>query len=263
MTEQNTSERLGVTPCKTPVSKPHGQVQNTISKFEGLMSPAPGASNQTDIVLKKLRGCFQRTATGGDAIHTYFDGALSVDDSRILQIMTNLKVKSKWDYKEKSKKQDAVIKELRDCFTAVFSDFKSLRDNCVAHESKVVSVFHDAHEELMDASKAKSSLLAAESKANANLAKAQEDLVRANKLFATYRAECSPVKNRAKASEDELAAVQSRLKEQERVALQSEAQLVQIQRELYDTKLKCDESLRAQKEQLEQVCVIHVTLLIA
>ena len=125
LTEQNTTERLGVTPCKTPVSKPNGQVQNTISKFEGLLSPA-GASNQTELVLKKLRSCFQRTATGGDAIHTYFDGALSVDDARIMQIMTNLKVKSKWDYKEKSKKQDAVIKELRDCFTAVFSDFNPL-----------------------------------------------------------------------------------------------------------------------------------------
>lgn len=192
-------------------------------------------------------------ATGGDGMQTLFEGAFSVNEERIVSIMANLRVKSKWDLKEKSKKQDAVIKDLRDCLTTMLSESKALREGCVGGESFNTALLQDALEELQTATVALNQLKASDLRLKQDLQKTQEELVRATSGFATYRAECSPLKSRAKDCEAQLGAATDKLYREEMRGIQLAAELARVQKELADSRERTEDALKTQKEQAEQV----------
>jgi hypothetical protein len=249
VTEQNTIERVvSNTPHK--LSTPYKSTNSRAPVLSQLSSPTP--SLDANSIIRRIKRSIANV-TGGDGVQNLFEGAFSVNEERIVSIMANLRVKSKWDMKEKSKKQDAVIKELRDCLTTMFSEAKALREGCVGGESFNTSLLQDALEELQTASVALNQFKASDLRLKQDLQKTQEELVRATSGFATYRAECSPLKSRAKDCEAQLSAATEKLYREEMRGIQLAAELARVQKELTDFKEKMADALTTQKEQAEQV----------
>lgn len=86
-------------------------------------------------------GVGKRIRTGGRAsiggkIKTYFDQS-AFNEERFNELL-NAKPKGKrWDYKEKEKKQDALITELKTMLKQMIDEHKALKEKCVGAESNI------------------------------------------------------------------------------------------------------------------------------
>lgn len=240
--KKETTGRNAATPAKygTP-----GQVHDTISKFEDMATPNSNANT----LLRRLKKSLQRNPTG-DVIETFFANPFSINDDKIATIMANLKVKSKWDYKEKSKKQDAVIKELKDCIQTMFNEVKALRDNCLGQEAFTAALLRDSYEEFLENSQNMNALKSNETKQRKEIAKLQEELSTTTAAFTKYKAECTPLLAQAKEFDANLALVTAELRDER----MRNAELLNVQKLLTDARNKAEDELRAQKLEADKVC---------
>lgn len=130
-------------------SQQHGEAKDSDSPFVQNSATKLGSNYSTvsNALIRRLRKNVVKSPSS-EIVRGFFDTAFSVTEDKVNSILSNLKVKSKWDYKEKSKKQEVVIKELRESVATLLAEVKDLRDNCLAHEGHVSMLLRDSLDEV-------------------------------------------------------------------------------------------------------------------
>lgn len=145
-TEHSTNERTNqsVTPAERMLAGYNIPITPSKDKNISNHPKTPTTSSKLNVVtrLQKLQ------ASTSDKLRDYFDNAFTTTDEKITEICSNLKVKSKWDIKEKCKKQELVIKELKDSLVLTLKESSTLKSKCCEFENSLTSVLKDAQYEL-------------------------------------------------------------------------------------------------------------------
>jgi hypothetical protein len=203
-------------------------------------------------IIKRLKKYVGKTPSV-EVIKEYFDGAFTFTEDKMNGIMSNLKIKSKWDYKEKSKKQDVVIKELRDSLINYISEIKSLRENCLIHENYANCLVKDVLDEFQDNYQALTLLQQNEKKTKKQFVKVQDDLQNANTLLSKLRNEHTPLVKKAKEFEELCNQKTAKLLEVEEKKKTIEAKLDKTIKEFEDFKKKTENDKKSLKETYDKV----------
>ncbi len=232
VTEQNTAERRALS-ATTP-SKSMSSVAS--SRIDATMTPC----SMNNALIKRLQKVSSQVSAS-DRLRTYFDNAFSFNDDTLSGILTNLKVKSKWDVKEKAKKQENAIKELKDGFVTTFSETKTLREYCLNYETENNSLMKELNIELQEAIQTLLNVRSTESKYT-KLAEENQSLKESlNQIKKDY----DPLKGKCK----ELSA---KLGTEEKTRIDSESALVKLEKEYSEYKKSVGEQLKQSKELSEQ-----------
>lgn len=194
----------------------------------------------------------KKAITEGDVIRGYFDASFSMNEEKVASILAHAKVKSKWDYKEKSRKQEAVIKELRDGVIKTINELKRVREQCLIHESHSSNLIRDAYDEILDTSHSIAALKQQNDELNDRIAEMQEELFQATSSVMRFKTDQSPLRNRAKESEQRLFDVQGKLVSEEAKCRQLEADMQRLAKELDAAREEKDSLLSSQKLEFEQ-----------
>ncbi len=251
LTEQNTAERPSATPLKsssrgkTPSKK---EVPATEEKPMQLIGP----SSSCNAVIKRLKKAMTNTPSP-EIIRNQFDTGFSIHEDRVASILTHLKVKSKWDFKEKAKKQEAVIKELRDCLSITFGEIKAVREQCLLHESHIINLIRDSYEEFVEVSHNLNLLQSTANSSQTELIKAREELRNASSTVMKFKTDQSPLRNRNKEYETLIQELQTALLLEQTQGDQSRNELCKVQTELSELKAKSASTIAQLKEEYEQV----------
>lgn len=252
VTEQNTAERAAATPAKTaPASsrKTPGKRGDIALLEEKTLGP----SSTCNALIKRLKKAISNVPSP-EVIRAQFDGGFSINEERVASIFAHLKVKNKWDYKEKAKKQEAVIKELRDCLATTFGEIKAVREHCLLHESHVNNLIRDSYEEFLEVSQNHNTLHAASLKAQQDLIKAQEELRNTSSTMMKFKTDQSPLRNRNKEFESRIIELQAQLVLEQNQADQMTADFAKLQAEHAELKAKSESTIATMKEEYDQVC---------
>lgn len=259
VTEQSTAERAATTPHRAASTK-----SKTPAKKDVLTicdDKAMNLSSSCNSLIKRLKKSISNSPSP-EVIRQQFDTGFTIHEDRVATIMLHLKVKNKWDYKEKSKKQDAVIKELRDCITATFGEIKAVREQCLLHENHTNNLIRDSYEELLEVSQTLNLLQSTSLQSQQELLKAQEELRNTSSTMMKFKTESSPLRNRNKEYETRIMELQTALLMEQTQADQAKNELAKLQQEHAELKANSGTSLASQKEEYEQVHTFGVFLYI-
>lgn len=212
----------------------------------------PTPARDSTVLLRRLKKCISHNPST-DVLRGHFEGGFTVNEEKIGLILSHLKVKSKWDLKEKTKKQEAVVKELRDCLITTIAEIRTVRESCLLHEDSTNNILRDCYEELVGASQSVAELRLENQKLSHELNKAQEELRHATSSMMKFKTDQSPLRNRAKESEQRLADLSSQLTQEQARAVQLEGDWHRAEKELADIKWKSESAIALQKEEFEQV----------
>jgi len=253
LTEQNTAERPSATPLK---SSSRGGKTPSKREVPATEEKAPvmlvGPSSSCNAVIKRLKKAMTNVPTP-EVVRHQFDTGFSIHEDRVVSIISHLKVKSKWDFKEKAKKQEAVIKELRDCLTTTFGEIKAVREQCLMHESHINNLIRDTYEEFVEVSHSLNLLQSTANSSQSELIKAREELRSASSTVMKFKTDQSPLRNRNKEYETLIQELQTALLLEQTQGDQSRNELCKVQTELAELKAKSETSIAQLKEEYEQV----------
>jgi uncharacterized coiled-coil DUF342 family protein len=247
VTEQNTAERPAPTPRKTPMRK-----ENSASSFSLDDDKMLAPSSSTNAMIRRLKKAISVTPTP-EVIRSAFDTGFSVHEDRINTIMKHCKVKSKWDFKEKAAKQDAVIKELRDCITLTFAEIKTVREQCLLQETHVNNLIRDSYEEFLEVNQTMNTLHSTALNAKQELLKVHDELKNTSSTMMKFKTEASPMRNRNKEYESRITELQFQLTVDETKFEQMSHELAKTEKELAELKIKSEQAIHTQKEDFDQV----------
>lgn len=149
-----------------------------------------------------------------EKIASIFDQGLSINESKVMEIMAVLKVKGKKqpfvDFKEKAKKYEAVIKELRDALRIVLSEIPSLREKSIAHEAHITNLITEMDADLRETNGVREALEMKENQLSEELKNVSNELKSSAGLAESLKREHSPLRNRSQ----EIEALNVRLKKE-------------------------------------------------
>jgi hypothetical protein len=249
VTEQNTAERAAPTPSKAPASSRKTPSKRDVATVE---EKTLGPSSTCNALIKRLKKAISNSPSP-EVIRGQFDTGFSINEERVNSILGHLKVKNKWDYKEKAKKQEAVIKELRDCHFTTFAEIKTVREQCLLHESHVNNLIRDSYEEFLEVSQNLNTLHATSLKAQNELIKAQDELRNTSSTMMKFKTDQSPLRNRNKEFETRIIELQAQLVLEQTQADQMAADYAKVQAEHAELKSKSEAAIATMKEEYEQV----------
>eukprot|EP01034_Spumella_vulgaris_P027259 gene27259-33953_t len=187
-------------------------------------------------------------------IQNCFDRAFTtVDDERVNTIMAGMKSKQpKWDIKEKCRKMEQVVRELKECLTIYSSETKGLKESCVDHDIQTNKLLKDCAEKIATWHGDIKVFRASETKMIAELKEVQNNNTVLKSEFEVYKALNGPKLLEVDAAKRQLDDATDRLYKEEMRSIQLKAETDRCQRECAEMKGKFEETLRVQKEQLEQ-----------
>lgn len=179
-----------------------------------------------------------------DKIASIFDQGLSINESKIVEIMAALKVKGKKqpfvDFKEKAKRYEAVIKELRDALRIVLSEIPTLREKSIAHEAVITNLISEMDADLKETNGVREALEMKENQLSEELKVVCDELKSSTGLAESLKREHSPLKNRSQ----EIEALNVRLKQEYDEELtcrqNSDIEIQRLKTELQDAVLSLD-----------------------
>ena len=191
-----------------------------------------------------------------DVVKGFFDTAFSVTEDKVNSIISNLKGKSgssnRWDFKEKHKRQEAVIKELRESVAVLLGEVRSLRDSCVAHEGEVTMLLRESLDEFQETSETISSLRAAEDKLRRELHRYKDELSQTASSMQQIRREHSPLKKKVQDYEAALKDLQLALLNEQALRQAVCAERTNLEIEFEVLKNKAEETLKALRDQCDR-----------
>jgi hypothetical protein len=192
------------------------------------------------------------------------DTAFSVNEDKISTIMQALRAKVKggsWDFKEKVKKQETVIKELKDALSTTLQEIRPLKDLCSAKEGEIETLLRDAHSELHTALASAVLYRSLESKCKSDLETTTEELSRVSKALRKLSEEHGPLKKSEALLQTQCTEHTQRLQSLEEAKTHSEIIISTLQTELRllkESSTKAAEMIQAQYEQrIEQQQQLH------
>ena len=175
-----------------------------------------------------------------DKIGAYFDDAFTVNENKITEIMSTLKSKGKKapfvDFKEKSKKYEAVIKELREALRTVLTEIPTLREKSVSHEAFITAMVAEMDADLQanhgqrEAMKVKQNLLHEE------LEIVSSELKVSSVLAESLKREHSPLRNRSEEVETLYAELKRKFEEEVQIRHKTDADAAQLQSDLAEVR---------------------------
>jgi hypothetical protein len=94
-----------------------------------------------------------------------FDEGLSVSDDHVATIFASLRVKAnKYDYKEKMKRQEVALKEVKESLQTTMSEIKAVKEKSCQYEATILSQLADMTDKLEGASHTVLAITASEQK---------------------------------------------------------------------------------------------------
>lgn len=141
---------IGIVPNRTPPRNALSPKRpNTASKQSNAIAQTPRIS--ANPFLRKMQREVLNDITG-NYFNNLFDSHITnfhLED-KITGIMNTLKIKAKWDIKEKSKKQEQVIKELRDLLVNLQDSVNSFKTQSISFEEKLVNSIRESYDQVVD-----------------------------------------------------------------------------------------------------------------
>ena len=253
VTEQNTAERASGTPSKTP-AKGKTPMKKDLATIE---EKTLGPTSNCNALIKRLKKSISHTPSP-EIIRAQFDSGFTINEERVATIFAHLKVKNKWDYKEKAKKQEAVIKELRDCLVTTFGEIKAVREQCIMQENHTNNLIRDSYEEFLEVSQNMNTLHASNLKSQQDLMRAQEELRSTSSTMMKFKTDQSPLRNRNKEFETRIIELQAQLVLEQSQADQVNAEFAKVSEAYEELKAKSESLICSQKEEFDQVCYTHI-----
>ena len=175
-----------------------------------------------------------------DKIGSYFDDAFTVNEQKITDIMASLKVKGKKapfvDFKEKAKKYETVIKELREALRTVLTEIPSLREKAISHEALITGMISEMDADLQENHGQREALKANQRLLNEELAVISNELKSSAGLAESLQREHSPLRNRSQEVESQYAKIQLKYSEEVSKHMASDMMVTQLQAELYEVR---------------------------
>lgn len=135
------------TPGKSTESRSVAQHVDSVPTTMPLPPTTPRISNNP--FLRKLQREILAEVTG-TYLSTMFDNSFGFIDERVNTTMGSLKVKSKWDVKEKMKRQESVVKELKDIVALIQDGIKSAKASSHDFEQKAFLGLRESYDHLVD-----------------------------------------------------------------------------------------------------------------
>ncbi len=216
------------------------------------MSPS---SENPDVFQKKLSKSMREHDE--HFIKTCFERAFTTEESGVTAIMSTLKTKApKWDMKEKCKKQEQVIIQLKAMLDLYAQEAKGLHESCVDHDIATNKLLKDCAEKIATWHGDIKVFRATENKMIVELREVQKENSTLKSDFEVYKAINGPLIAKAQDAQRHSDEANDRLYKEEMKSIQLKAECDRCQRELMELKAKFDESLRLQKEQLDQVILL-------
>lgn len=253
VTEQSTAERgnATTTPHKSASSKSKTPAKKDMSAAVS-DDKALGLSSNCNALIKRLKKSISNSPSP-EVIRQQFDTGFTIHEERITTIMQHMRLKNKWDLKDKCKKQEAVIKELRECILTTFGEIKTVREQCLLHENHTNNLIRDSYEELLEVSQTLNQLQSTSLQSQQELLKVQEELRSASSTVMKFKTESSPLRNRNKEYETRIMELQTALLLEQTQADQAKGELSKLQVEHAELKEKTGSVLASQKVEFEQV----------
>lgn len=184
-------------------------------------SATPRISNNP--FLRKLQREILSDVTGTYLV-SVFDNSFSFIDERVNTTMGTLKVKSKWDVKEKMKRQEAVIKELKDIVALIQDGIRNAKESANTFEQKAFHGLRESYDHLVDDAQIIATLRNGEKKLvkdNENLiAEMKELTAKLDTIKTEHSNNLRSVETKALLAEKENEMLKERLAESERKAEQ-------------------------------------------
>lgn len=251
------SKKSKATPSK-PKSETSSNAMTPTASVLRPRSPIPMAppeeartpNTRKNQLLKRLNKVVS-SVSATDVMRGFFDSAFSVSEDDVTTIVQNLKVKSRWDFKEKARKQEAVVKELRSAVTTLLTEIKGLRENCLLHENNTTNLLRDCHDEVFDAYQRMQTFRITENNLKHELTRVQNELNSANVQLLQLKATHSPLRNRNKDVEHQLADVQKNLQTESSKRVEAEKELEKVKKELLVLQVESEANMRSLKDQHE------------
>ena len=179
LTENNANSSTNAAIRTPPRSVLSPKRPQTASKQNPLTVQTPRIS--ANPFLKKMQREIMNEMTG-NFFNTLFETHITTFqlEDRLSSILGGLKIKAKWDIKEKAKKQEQVIKELRDLLVNLQDTIHSFKSQGVSFEEKLVNSVRDCYDHVVDNMQTLSALQSNDKKLRSEL---ESMLAEKNSLF--------------------------------------------------------------------------------
>ena len=222
-----TPQRKGTTPYRS-TNTPSG---------DGALSGGGGGASA--LLVSRIRRVLGNNADGAgssggpEKLRAMFDNAFTYTDEKITGIINGkLKVKNKWDYKDKALKQASVISELRGCFRTTFEESRRLRDLCLNAEHAVGHSVKSAYEALQEALGVIAGLTTSETRLRREYTSASEQLAVARSALKTAEDAKAPLEAKAVEAEAARQTLAQRLAVEEATRSGLEAEVRRVREEV-------------------------------
>ena len=251
-------------PSPLPVSSPQyldsSVVRSPMSAKLGKPTPRSsiGRSGRPSIGVKgRLRS--GRPSIGGK-IKNYFEQSSSaINEDKLNEILSTKAKTKKWDYKEKTKKQESTIAELKTALKTMIDEHKALKEKCIGAEMSISESFKDVDQQRQDLLQDVDSLRANEAKYRKEYYQASAALSVSATAQQHLQAEADSLRQRVAALEGSETSLLGKVTAEESQRQRAEQELARVTSELALTKQWLQESSAAFNTQIEQVRVyVHV-----
>jgi predicted nucleic acid-binding Zn-ribbon protein len=151
-TEKTTAERAP--PPTTPSRAPP---QSSSSPPRTVSSAATPKGNSARTSIGKMSASRRKSTRksilkiNGGKIKHFFEACGLIDEDKINEtIVPKLRVKCKWDYRDKANRQTEVITDLKNAYKQNLVEVKSLQEKCESEEKILQEVIYDLRNELQE-----------------------------------------------------------------------------------------------------------------
>lgn len=178
VTERITAERSQTTPTRS------------IEVSSAIKSPRPSVAGSV-----KRRGRQSLSKVTRGRIKSLFDKVNLQDEEKINELIApKLKVKCKWDYKDKAKRQTEVINDLKSVLKETIQEFKSVKTDCEDAEQSMDELINQLRLDLQDYEKKNGDLKKSESKLKKDYIRVSNDYNSCRSQFRALEEEIEPLR---------------------------------------------------------------------
>jgi chromosome segregation ATPase len=190
VTERMTAERSEATPTRSAGG----------SSSSAVKSPRPSVAGSV-----KRRGRQSLSKVTRGRIKSLFDKVNLQDEDKINELIApKLKVKCKWDYKDKAKRQTEVINDLKTVLKDTIQEFKSVKTDCEDAEQSMDELIHQLRIDLQDSEQKNGDLKKSESKLKKDYIRVSNDYNSCRSQLRALEEEVEPLREKSAAKKKEV-----------------------------------------------------------
>jgi hypothetical protein len=254
-TEKTTAERAApATPIreKSLISSPPRSVSSVSTpRTTGRASLSKTTANRRKSTRKSI------LKINGGRIKNFFETCSLIGEEKLNEtIIPKLRVKCKWDYRDKANRQTEVITDLKTAYKQNLIEVKSLQEKCESEEKILQELIYDLRQELQEALQQNAELKRNETQLKKDFARISNDYNSSNSKLKALEKELPSLireleflKQKSDETETELNSVSQTLATKETLLAQLSSQLQTVTQEK-------DTLASTMKDQVETVLLI-------